>query len=101
MSVAMENRWKRRTIAEAQAANDQRRQREVIRRPLTERKPVPAADLAPTRREVRRWMRLHASEYETATALAEGANAALDLPKEWLDDEIHWVWDEAEREHES
>jgi len=101
MSVAMENRWKRKCIAEAQAANDAARQREVLLAHRAKRMPLPAIDQAPCRREVRRWMRMHASEYETATALVEAANASLDLPQQWLNDETHWVWDEAVREHET
>ena len=101
MSVAMENRWKRRLIAEAQADEDIRRQREVLGRHHAHRKPVIALDPAPTRREVRRWMRLNAGDHETATELAEAANAALKFPQEWLGDETHWAWDEAASAHAS
>ncbi len=59
------------------------------------RPPIPALELPAARRKVRAWMRLHAAEYETATSLAEGANAALSLPHGALDDECHWIWDEA------
>lgn len=52
----------------------------------------------PSKATVRRWMRLNASGYETATELAEGCNAALDLPHEWLDDDGHWVWEIAAQE---
>jgi hypothetical protein len=102
MSVAMENRWKRRLIAENNAINDRRRELEALR---LVRAPRAAQTIAretknPTRRAMRRLMRLHAGEYETATELAEAANIALNLPQEWLDDEGHWVWDEAAREHE-
>jgi len=34
---------------------------------------------------------------EGATALAQTAAAVLDLPEHWLDDETHWIWDEALR----
>ncbi len=40
-------------------------------------------------------MRRNAHEYECATMLAEAANAALDLPPGAMDDEVHWIWDEA------
>lgn len=36
-----------------------------------------------------------AEHYETATELAEAANAVFRLPDGGLDDESHWVWDEA------
>ena len=59
------------------------------------RNPLPPSKspIAPSKAAVRRWMRLNAAEYETATELAEGCNAALDLPQEWLDDPEHWVWE--------
>ena len=101
MGVAMENRWKRRLMEENNATNARKTEREalrIVRAPRT--KQTIARDNGPTRGAVRRWMRLHAGEYETATHLAEAANAALDLPQEWLDDPSHWVWDEALREHE-
>lgn len=60
--------------------------------------PIPTPPLLPNKTEVRRWMRLHASEYENATALAEGCNSALNLPQLWLDDPNHWVWDLAVEE---
>ena len=41
------------------------------------------------------WMRRNAQEFETATELAEAANAALRLPPDAMDDECHWVWEEA------
>ena len=56
---------------------------------------APPLKPAAEKRSVIRWMRLHATEYDVATQLVEGANAALDLPKEWLDDDAHWIWDEA------
>ena len=41
-------------------------------------------------------MRHNAEQYETATELAEAANAVFRLPDGGgLDDETHWVWDEA------
>jgi hypothetical protein len=40
-------------------------------------------------------MRRNAEGFETATELAEAANAALRLPPEAMDDEGHWVWEEA------
>ena len=40
-------------------------------------------------------MRAAAEDYDTATALAEGANAALELPAGAMDDDSHWIWEEA------
>ena len=48
-----------------------------------------------TRKQVRRWMRNNAEGFETATELAEAANAALDLPAGAMDNEGHFVWEEA------
>lgn len=95
MGVAQENRCKRRLIEQGNAVNDARR---IIEAATMLRKPqLPVAPPAapPSRRAVRSWMLNNAADYESATALAEGANAALDLPQHWLDDEAHWVWDEA------
>ena len=47
------------------------------------------------RRDVRTWMQNNAEHYETATELAETANAVFRLPDCVLDDETHWIWDEA------
>ncbi len=73
------------------------RQREVeaacmVRGP---RKPVIPPPPSARRRDVRLWMRHNAEHYETATELAEEANAVFRLPDGGLDDETHWVWDEA------
>jgi hypothetical protein len=45
----------------------------------------------PTRQDVREWMSRHAGEFYSATALAEAAP----VPAAWLDDETHWIWEEA------
>ena len=94
-SVRKENRWKKNT----QAANDEiDRQRRFAEAMFMDRKPRPAVVPPPpsaTRRQVRSWMRCNAEDYECATTLAEGANAALDLPAGAMDDETHWVWEEA------
>ncbi len=65
-----------------------------------QRQPVMPPKPAATRREVRKWMRMHATDYETPTQLAEAANSVFDLPGDGLDDETHWVWDEALDQHE-
>lgn len=43
-------------------------------------------------REIRKWMSLYASEYSTATEAAENCAWGLDHD-EWLDDELHPVWE--------
>lgn len=50
---------------------------------------------AARRRDVRLWMRHNASRYSTATELAEVAGEVFRLPDGGLDNETHWVWDEA------
>jgi hypothetical protein len=63
-----------------------------------ERGPRPPAVKPPAtarRRDVRRWMQHNAGDYDTATALAEAANAVFRLPDGGLDCETHWIWDEA------
>ena len=95
MGVAQEHRY----VKLVREQNDEvsRRQRELeatfMKRGPRQApvKPSPSA----TRRQVRTWMRLNASDYETATNLAEAANAALALPSEAMDDETHWMWEEA------
>ena len=96
MSVKQENRWRRKLHLESQRLNDLKRQIEAA---SMERGPRPAA-IKPVndgarRRDVRAWMRANAHQYETATALAEAANTVFRLPGDGLDDETHWVWDEA------
>lgn len=59
------------------------------------RKPAIPPPPSARRRDVRLWMRHNAEHYETATELAEAANAVFRLPDGGLDDESHWVWDEA------
>ncbi len=59
------------------------------------RQPVAAGPLIQaTRRRVASWMRSNANEYDTCTELAQAA-AAIFLPESALNDECHWVWDEA------
>lgn len=96
MSVKQENRWRRTLHLESQRRNDIRREIEAATMVRGPRPAVvkPANDCA-RRRDVRSWMRTNAGDYETATALAEAANAVFRLPGNGLDDELHWVWDEA------
>lgn len=96
VSVKQENRWRKHLHDEA--LNAERRRHEVLcidlKRPP--RAPTPKVRSATaSRASVRAWMRAAAEGYDTATALAEGANAALELPSGGMDDELHWVWEEA------
>lgn len=47
------------------------------------------------RRDVRAWMRRNQEHYETATALAEAAFDVFRLPDDVLEDQTHWLFDEA------
>ena len=98
-SVRKENRWRRQLYAQNSAVSDRLRELEVLAMARSPRSPVPPSSgvVTATRREVRRWMRVNAEEYEGATQLAEAVNAALVLPGNAMDDETHWVWEEAWR----
>ena len=94
-TVKQENRWARAVKETLDHREDMRRQQEaafMVRAP----RQAPANPLNNhSRMQVRSWMRRNASEYEGATQLAEAANCALRLPFGAMDDETHWVWDEA------
>lgn len=105
-SARKENRWKRTVQQSNDAISDRAREIEALHMVRGPRRvsvpPKPSA----TRKQVRSWMRMNASEYDNPTQLAEGANVVFDLPCGAMDDETHWVWDEAldaieysEREH--
>ena len=95
MSVKQENRYRKWVIETGRAVTDRQREIEAA---TMERKPRPVA-VPPkpnaNRRQVRAWMRHNAQDFDTATQLAEAANAALCLPPDAMDDETHWVWEEA------
>lgn len=95
MSVRQENRNRRRL----QYFNDRRDamhlQVEAAAQVRGPRPPIEPPQSAATRQQVRRWMGSNASDYDTATALAEAADAALDLPAGAMGDPDHWVWEEA------
>ena len=95
MSVKQENRYRKLVISQNQAANDRKREIEAAFMVRGPRKPVTPPPQSARRRDVRAWMRHNADHYETATELAEAANAIFRLPGDGLDDETHWVWDEA------
>ena len=93
-SARKENRWRRACQQENDADGDRRRELEAAFMPRGPRQDTPAPTPRTTRRQAIAWMLANAHEYGSATALAEGANAALDL-RDALDDEMHWIWDEA------
>lgn len=94
-SVKQENRYRNMVIQQNNAISRHQREMEAM---LMERGPRPAVSgpkPSATRHQVRSWMRHNCEGYESATEIAEAANAALDLPSGAMDDESHWVWDEA------
>ncbi len=96
-SARKENRW-RRTVQEANdQVSDRHRVIEAAFMPRSARPPkiAPERKNSATRRQIRAWMRSNADAYDCATQLAEAANVEFDLPGEGLDDETHWVWEEA------
>lgn len=96
MSVKQENRYRKLVINQGRASADRQREIEAAFMPRQPRIPAPPATATvASRAQVRAWMRREASAYDTATALAEAANIALDLPPGAMDDETHWVWEEA------
>lgn len=95
MAVAQENRIRKRMIEDGQRRSDVMRQIEAAHMIRAPRKPSVPPPAAARRRDVRRWMQHNAADYNTATELAEAANAIFRLPDGGLDSETHWVWDEA------
>lgn len=95
MGIKSENRNSRRLWEEGHAKNDRARAIEAATMPRVIRPAYVPPVANATRAQVRAWMRSNAEDYECATALAEAANAAFSLPGDGLDDETHWVWDEA------
>lgn len=94
-SARKENRWKKAVYSANDEADKRQREAEAM---FMERGPRPvAAPTAPnaTWRQARSWMRHNVEGFDSATELAEAANAALDLPPGAMDDEGHWVWEEA------
>lgn len=95
MAVAQENRIRKRMIEEGQQRSDLIRLIEAAHIARGPRLPAIPPPASARRRDVRRWMQHNADDYSTATALAEAANAVFRLPDGGLDNETHWVWDEA------
>lgn len=94
-SARKENRWQQQCRAANDAVDRRRREIEAAYMVRGPRPPVVPPTAPATRAQVRRWMRANACDYACATTLAEGANAALNLPAGAMDDDVHWVWDEA------
>ena len=97
MSVQSEQRWKRRGQREN---NEQAALAGMIAGLGLPRSPRVAAATTTrnhTRAYVRQWMAANIHEVDNYTFLAEAAADKLDLPQEWLDDETHWIWEEALR----
>ena len=96
VSVKQENRWRKHLHDEAIEAERKQHAALCIGLKRPPRSPLPQVrNATASRASVRAWMRAAAEDYDTATALAEGANAALELPSGSMDDETHWVWEEA------
>ena len=96
VSVKQENRWRKHLHDEALNAERKRHAALCVGLNRPPRAPLPKVRSATaSRASVRAWMRAAADDYDTATALAEGANAALELPAGAMDDESHWIWEEA------
>lgn len=95
VSVRQERRYKKLVIEQGLAITD--RAREIEAATMARKPRVAATPPAPnaTRRQCRNWMRRNAQDFECATSLAEAANAVLDLPYGAMDDDGHWVWEEA------
>ena len=96
VSVKQENRWRKHLHDDA--LNSERKRHAALCVGLNRPPRVPLSKERSTtasRASVRAWMRAAADDYETATSLAEGANAALELPAGAMDDESHWIWEEA------
>lgn len=96
VSVKQENRWRKHLHEDALSAERKQHAALCIGLKRQPRAAVPQVTCATnSRASVRAWMRSAAVDYDTATELAEGANAALILPAGAMDDETHWVWEEA------
>lgn len=94
-SVRKENRWKKTTELNNDYLDDRKRELEAVFMIRKSRLPIPNIPSCATRQQVRRWMRANALDYDGATQLAEGSNIVFTLPEGAMDDETHWVWDEA------
>lgn len=94
MGVAQENRINGRLWREGNERGKVLRLHEAMTisrspRQILEEPKSPIAEM----HTVRSWMRRNVSEYQNETELVEGANCALKLPVNCMDDETHRVWD--------
>ena len=101
MSVRKENRDRKRIIEEGRMVTDWQRQVEAFTMERGYRADPPKPPRSARRRDVRRWMQHNAEDFETATQLAEAANAVFKMDGDPLADETHWIWDEALEAKES
>ena len=95
MSAKQESRYRKLIISQGLVATDRQMMMEAIFMDRGTRKPAIKPKNDASRRQVRAWMRNNANDFETATELTEAANAALDFPHGAMDDDGHWVWEEA------
>lgn len=95
MSVKQENRYRKLVISQGREATDRQREVEAACMVRGTKNHVISPPPIARRRDVRAWMRHNSEHYETATELAEAANAVFRLPDYVLNDETHWIWDEA------
>jgi len=95
MSVKQEHRYQKLVIAQGRDTTDRQREIEAAFMVRGSRPAAKPPSSSHTRRQARSWMRRNVEEFETATELAEAANVALRLPPGAMDDETHWVWEEA------
>lgn len=95
VSVRQEHRYQKLVIEQGNVITDIAREIEAATMVRKPRVAVTLPEPSATRRQCRSWMRRNAQDFECATSLAEAANAVLDLPHGAMDDDGHWVWEEA------
>jgi hypothetical protein len=95
MSARSENRYKANSVSRFYEESAKAGEATALGRPARQPAAKAGQQATASRRKARGWMRQNATEYETATELAEATAAALVLPPGALDDPEHWIWDEA------
>lgn len=95
MSVKAENRYKLNSLAAARKQNQELATKEILLNPRPKREDCHSTQSTwADKRSVRNWMRRNASEFQTATELAEACAIEFDFcGNDPLDDETHWIWD--------
>lgn len=94
MTARSENRYLRNSMAAARERNTRASEIESLslqRHGNLGYSPTKSASVS--KQSVRIWMRANASDYETATQLAEAAVANFEFAGDPLGDETHWIWD--------